>query len=110
MNQVLGTGLGPAVAAGQLAGKVGQFSDPRTNLGDLALNQLTGARIQSVDPDRAIQQRLQSALERDPSVAQFRTFYERGGGEDATVQEMLTALKTAKDRQKEKQKAMAPVN
>lgn len=110
LNQLLGTGLGPAVAAGQLAGKVGQFTDPRTNLGDLALNQLTGARIASVDPDRAIQQRLQSALERDPSVATFRTFYERSGGEDATTQEMLSALKTAKDRQKEKQKAMAPVN
>jgi hypothetical protein len=109
LNQLLATGLSPAVAAQQFAGKVGQFTDERTSLGDLALNQLTGVRAVSVDPDRAVQQRLQSYLERDPSVGQFRKFFARGE-DDVVAQEMLSALKTAKDRQKEKQKAMAPVN
>ncbi len=108
LNQLLGTGLAPAVTAGQLAGKVGQFTDPRTSLSDLALNQLTGARVQSVDPDRAIQQRLQAYLERDPTIGQFRTFYDKG--DDVDAQQLLQNLTDARKALKAKQKAMANVN
>ncbi len=109
INQLLGTGLGPAVAAGQLASKVGQFSDPRTSLGELALNQLTGARVQSVDPNRAIEQRLQSLLERDPTIGQFRSFYSKGP-DDTNADDLLSALQNAKQAIKAKQKAAMPVN
>jgi hypothetical protein len=109
INQLLGTGLGPATAAQQLAGQVGKFSDARTSLPELALNQLTGARIQSVDPDRAIQQRLQALLERDPSIGQFRTFFSKGE-DDTTAEGLLEALQNAKQSLKAKQKALVPVN
>ncbi len=108
INQLLGTGFGPAIAAQQLAGQVGRFTDDRTSLGDLALNQLTGARVQSVDPDRAIQQRLQSLLERDPSIGQFRQFYSKGE-DDKTAEGLLEALQNAKKSIKAKQKALVPV-
>ncbi len=108
LNQLTASGLAPTTVAGQLAGQVGKFTDERTNLGELALNQLTGARVQSVDPDRAIQQRLQALLERDPTIGQFRTFYDKGGDVDA--QQLLQNLTEARKALKAKQKAMANVN
>lgn len=109
INQLLGTGLGSATAAAQLAGQVGKFTDPRTSLSELALNQLTGARIQSVDPERAVQQRLQSLLERDPSIGQFRQFYSKGQ-DDTSADSLLEALQNAQKAIKAKQKALVPVN
>jgi hypothetical protein len=109
INQLLGTGFGPVVAAGQLASKAGQLTDPRTSLGDLALNQLTGARVQSVDPNRAIEQRLQSLLERDPTIGSFRKFYNKDEN-DTTADDLLAALQNAKQAIKAKQKAAMPVN
>lgn len=107
INQLLGTGLGPLVAAGQLAGKVGQFSDPRTSLGELALNQLTGARVQSVDPNRAAEQRLQSLLERDPNVRSYRKLYQPDG--ETSAEALLDQLHAAQKAIKEKKKAQANV-
>ncbi len=56
-----------------------------------------------------MQQRLQSILERDPTIGQFRQFYQKGEG-DTTAEDMLAALKTSKQRLKEKQAAIAPPN
>lgn len=108
INQVLNSGVPFASAVTSPIGTVGKALDERTSLAEMAVNQLTGARVQTVDPDRAIQQRLQSYLERDPSIGQFRTFYDKG--DDVVAQEMLSALKSAKDKLKEKQAAIAPVN
>lgn len=108
LNQLIGTGLSPLVAAQQLAGQASRLTDDRTSLGETAANFLTGVRVQSVDPDRAIQQRLQAFLERDPSIGQSRTFYDKG--DDVDAQELLRNLQEARKALKEKAKAAANVN
>lgn len=108
INQVLNSGVPFASAVTSPLGTVGKALDERTSLAEMAVNQLTGARVQTVDPDRAIQQRLQAYLERDPSIGQFRTFYDKG--DDVVAQDMLAALKSAKDKLKQKQAAITPVN
>lgn len=108
LNQLIGTGLSPLVAAQQLAGQASRLTDDRTSLGETAANFLTGVRVQSVDPDRAIQQRLQAFLERDPSIGQSRTFYDKG--DDMDAQELLRNLQEARKALKEKAKAAANVN
>jgi hypothetical protein len=106
VNQLAGTGLAPLTAAQQLAGLAGRVADDRTSFPEKLLNNLTGARVQSVDPDRAIQQRLQAFLERDPSIGQFRSFF----SDDPDAQELLQNLTSARKALKEKQKAITPVN
>lgn len=106
LNQLIGTGVAPAVAFQQLAGTAGKFADERTSLPETAVNLLTGARIQSVDPQRAIQQRLQAFLERSPDIGQFRSFY----SQDPDAQELIQNLTSARKALKEKQKDLAPVN
>ena len=108
LNQVAGTGLAPLTAAQQIASLTGRTVDDRTTLPEKLLQNLTGARITSVDPDRAIQQRLQAFLERDPTIGQFRTFYDKG--DDADAQQLLQNLQEARKALKEKAKAMANVN
>ena len=106
LNQLAGTGIAPLTAAQQIASLAGRATDDRTTIGEKVLNNLTGARVQSVDPDRAIQQRLQSYLERSPDIGQFRTFF----SQDPDAQELLRNLAEARKALKEKQKAAASVN
>ncbi len=85
----------------------GKITDDRTSLGEKAVNLLTGARIASVDPDQALQQRLQAYLETRPDIGQSRVFYDKGGDVDA--QELLRELAEARKAIKEKKKAAANV-
>lgn len=109
LNQLLNSGVPYASAIAAPLGVAGKLTDERTNLGETALGLLTGARISTVDPDKAIQDRLQAFLERDPSVGQFRRFYSRGE-DDVTAESLLENLKQAQKALKEKRKAMANVN
>jgi hypothetical protein len=108
LNQLIGTGAAPLTALQGVGGTIGKITDERTTGLETAANLLTGARVATVDPDKAIRDRLQAYLERDPSIAQFRQFYTND--DSATVQEMLSALKSAKQNLKEKQAALAPPN
>jgi hypothetical protein len=109
VNQLAGTGLAPLTAAQQIAGLAGRATDDRTTFVEKLLTNLTGARIQSVDPEKAIQDRLQSFLERDPSVRSFRKFYQTEGDTNAEslLAELHAAQKAIKDKKK---KAVVPVN
>lgn len=78
-----------------------QALDDRKPVAARLLNLLTGARIDSNDPDRAIQLILQDQLATDPTVRTYRTYY---GGDDET-DELLTQLREAKARLKEKREA-----
>ncbi len=105
INTLLGTGLPGAVPVQGLIGMGGKTTDDRTSLGEKAVNLLTGARIASVDPDQALQQRLQAYLETRPDIGQSRVFYDKGGDVDA--QELLRELAEARKAIKEKKKALA---
>ncbi len=77
--------------------------DPRHGPLAKGIDLLTGANVVSVDPDRALQQRLQQQLETNPQVAQHRSFYDRSG--DPETEALLQAYNAAKARLKTKRKA-----
>jgi hypothetical protein len=108
INQLLGTGLPGASAISGLLGMGSKVTDDRTSLGDKAINLLTGAKVTSIDQDVALRQRLQSYLENNPNVQQFRTFFQNS--EDDDTQGLIKALTDAKKRIKDKQAAAVPVN
>jgi len=64
--------------------------------------------VTSVDPDRALQQKLQSYLERNANIGQYRVFYDRG--DDVDAQALLENLKSAKQAIKEKQQNLLPAD
>ena len=108
INQVLGTGAPFASAAQGVFGTIGNAVDEKKSAGERLFNYVSGAKIKSVDPDRAAQSRIRSYLERDPSVGKYNVLYNKNQDED--VQSLLSNLKDAKKAIKEKQKALMPVN
>jgi hypothetical protein len=108
INQLLNSGVPFASAFGSPLGVLGKAVDERTSVGEKLANLLTGARVQTVDPDRAIQDRLQAFLERDPSVKSYRKFYQQDG--DTNAESLLAELHAAQKAIKDKKKAVIPVN
>lgn len=108
LNQLLGTGLPGASALSGLLGMGSKVSDERTSLGEKAVNLLTGAKVTSVDPDVALRQKLQSYLESNPNVSQFRSFFQTG--DDADTAALIQQLNDAKKAIKAKQKALIPAD
>lgn len=74
-----------------------RLSDPRMSTTEKMLNALTGVRLASSDPDRAMIQILQERLARDPKARKFTKYY----GESPEID----ALKAAQKRAKEKRQA-----
>ncbi len=108
INQLTSTGLPGAAQTSGILQLLGKSSDERTSLPEKALSILTGAKIQSVDESRALQQQLEEILKRDPSVAQYTTLYNRSGDDDTAA--LLESLKKAKADIKAKKAALVPVN
>ncbi len=108
INQLTGTGLPGVTQSAGILQMLGKATDERTSAPEKILSLLTGAKIQSVDESRALQQLLEETLKRDPSVAQYTTLYNRNG--DDQSQSLLDALKKAKADIKERKKAIVPVN
>lgn len=108
VNPILGLGLPGGIQASSVLGTLGKASDDRTNLAEKMANLLTGAKVVSVDESRALQQTLENALKRDPSIAQYTTLNNRS--DDEGTQALLDALKKAKSDIKAKQAATTPVN
>ena len=107
LNQLLNTGIPFSSAITSPLGVAGKALDERTSLPEMAVNQLTGARVQTVDPSRAIRDRLQALLERSPTINQYRDFYAKPGDEDALA--LLQAYQDAKASIKAQKKAQANV-
>ncbi len=108
INTLLGTGLPGATPIQGLLGTAGKLADERTSLGETAANLLTGSRITSVDPNKALQQRLQSYLETRPDIQQYRGFFQTDKNPD--TQALLDAMKAAHKKIKDEKKAQASVN
>jgi hypothetical protein len=79
--------------------------DPRRSAVVKALDLLTGANVQSVDPDRAEQMRINELLTRNPQVHQYRTFYQQADDKDEDVMAQLEALRGASKRLRQKRTA-----
>lgn len=103
INLLRGTGVTQPLES--LAGTVNMFTDPRRTPGLAALDYLTGAKVESVDPDRALQQQVTRSLESNPDVEQYRSFYQKS--KDPATQQALQLLQEAKARLKEKREAEA---
>ncbi len=97
-NQLAGTGMIQPLAS--LAQTAGKFADDRTSPAEKAINILTGAKIQSVDADRALQQKLTDYLQRHPEVKSFESLYTKSDSPE--VQALLRELQAAKKRIKDK--------
>lgn len=79
--------------------------DNRKSPGVRALDVMTGANVVSVDPDKALQQRLQADLETNPDVQQVRSLYTKS--DDPETQAALAELNAAKARLRQKRQAEA---
>lgn len=108
INQVLNSGLPFASAGGSLLSQAGRLADERTSGLETAASLLTGARVQSVDQDRALQLRLQELLERTPSVQRFTQLYDKS--QDPETQDLLKSLREAKANIKAKKATALPSN
>lgn len=100
-NQLSGTGLiQPFTSMGQI---VGNFIDDRMSPAEKAVSLLTGAKIRSVDPDLALQQKLSEYLKHHPEVKSFESLYSKS--DDPEVQALLRELADTKARMKKKRAA-----
>ncbi len=68
--------------------------DPRSTALSKVLNLGTGARVFSVNEDRALQDQATQELRRNPTVRTYTTFYQTG--EDEQVAQLLDTLKQAR--------------
>lgn len=95
-----GTGLLEPIG-GAVLRQAESLADTRQSPGIKALDQLTGLRIQSVDPDQATRQILDQALKNRPDVARYTSYYVPGGA-DPEVQAIMDRMHEAKQRLKSK--------
>ncbi len=95
-NQIAQTGMIQPLDS--LLRTIGQATDPRHSALTRLLDSLTGINVASVDPDRALQQQLQQALESNPDVQQYHSFFDRSKDPDtmALLQQYLDAKKKVK--------------
>lgn len=107
INQLTGTGLPGVTQGAGLLQMLGKTTDPKTSALESAASLLTGAKLQSVDESRALQQQLEEILKRNPSVSQYLTLSSRNGSDE--TQRLLEQLKQAKAAIKAKKKAALPV-
>lgn len=100
------SGAGLIAPVDQPLRTINRAIDDRKSVGLRALDLLTGADVVSVDPDRALSQRLSDYLARHPEVSQRRDLYTMS--DDPEVQALLTELRAAKERLRQKRKAASP--
>jgi len=91
-NQLSGTGLTQPIDA--MTRPLLNLVDDRRSGVDKLVNNLTGARILSVDPDRARLQRLREDIERNPEIQQAVMPYSKS--DDPATQALLNAYRTAR--------------
>jgi hypothetical protein len=97
-NKLAGTGMIQPIDS--LLRVIGDATDERHSGLERAADLLTGVNVASVDPDRALQQLLQQALERSPGVRQYRSFYDPSGDPEAAL--LLQQYQEAKKKVKAK--------
>lgn len=95
-NTLAGTGAIQPLASNLQT--IGKLIDDRTSLAEKGLGLLTGAKIQSVDPNRAATQQLAAQLQADPNVRQSVTYYSQDP--DDSTDRLLRAWKQAKAKPK----------
>jgi hypothetical protein len=103
-NLLAGTGLIQPIASP--VQYVSAMMDPRRNKAEAAINAVTGARIQTVDEQRALQQSIEAKLKSDPSIARYETLY--AYSPDPEQQELLDHLRRVKAEIRAKKKDAEP--
>ncbi len=102
-NLAAGAGLTqPIESAARLGGKL---FDDRGTAATKAIDLLSGANVVSVDPNRALQQRLTDYLRNNPDVSSIQTLYSKT--HDPQAMELIKALKEAKKESKNKAMGLA---
>jgi hypothetical protein len=104
-NEASSFGLPGLTQADQLLRTVGKAGDGRRGVGAKVLDLLTGANVVNVDPDRALQQRLNDALASNPNVLQTRTPINIG--KDPDVAQLIQELRAVRKRVKAQKAASA---
>jgi hypothetical protein len=83
------------------ARQLDKLLNPDRSVGVKALDLLTGANIVDVDEDRALLQQLQTLLEHNPDVGQYRSFFNLS--DDPEIQALLSRYQGAKKKAKASQ-------
>jgi hypothetical protein len=102
-NEAAAFGLPGLTPADQLARTVGHAIDDRKSPGLRALDLLTGANVVTVDPNQALQQRLNAALAADPTIRQISTPVATGADDETKA--LIDQLRQVKAQQKAKRAA-----
>ena len=100
-NVAKGSGLTQPIT-GPLDQAANLFDD-RKSIGQRVLQNTTGARFTSVDPDIATRQRIEAYLSENPDAKQYTGYYQEG--EDEGLSDLLKQLRDAKSRLKAKREA-----
>jgi hypothetical protein len=102
-NTLASTGLIQPVES--VVSMMEQATDERKAPGMRAFNLLSGAKIATSDPHRALVAHLQRAIEDDPRISYYMQPYQRG--DDPALADLLKAVREAKNRSKAKRDAKA---
>ncbi len=97
-NLAAGAGLTQPIES--LVRTAGKLADDRGSAGTKALDLLSGANVVSVDPDRALQQRLTNYLRNRPDIASVQSLYSKTKDPEGLA--LIKALNEAKKRSKVK--------
>lgn len=103
-NIATGAGLGAPID--QPIRSIGNLLDSRKGFGEKLVDNLTGANVQAVNPDLALQQQLQEALSTRPGVKRFVSLSADSGDEE--TQALIESLKAARKRVKDRRELTAP--
>ena len=106
INILRGTGITQPLES--LATLAGTVADDRKTAGVKALDLLTGAKVVSSDPDRALQQRLTEYLKRNPNIASIQSLYAKSDDPEAVA--LIRELNSVKARIRTKKKAAEGLN
>lgn len=100
-NILAGTGLISPVS--EPLRQIGKVFDDRRDIGTKALDLLSGVNITTVNPDKALQQRLTAYLRNNPDVASVESLYSKST--DPEAQALIRQLAEAKRRIKASREA-----
>lgn len=104
VNIAAGTGLLDRFGYGMVR-QAGNLMDDTKGAGARVADLMTGAKLVSVDPDRAGVQAMQEYLGNRPDIKSYKTFY--SNEDDPELKQVMQAIQQAKKNIKAKQEAAA---
>lgn len=103
-NEILGSGLPYTQAVASPLQQIGNLTNDQISGPEQAANLLTGLKFASVDPNLALQQRIQDVVSRNPDIQKYVSFH--ADNPNAQTAQLLQELKDAKAKVKAERQAI----